>query len=192
MPHRPPIHWQFLTDTLAHYQSQGYAYIEAPWLVPTAVIDITAPRLNEVFNTAEGYLVGSAEQGFLHLMQQGELPAGRYCALTPCFREEAPHTNLRRPYFMKVELIDTTGSDQTAAMVNAAQQWLGSLGNQPVTQVVTASGIDLEVNQIEVGSYGFRRHDGLCWTYGTGIAEPRFSQALAQTSANADTAATPA
>ena len=178
MPHRPPIHWQFLTDTLAHYQSLGYAYIEEPWLVPSAVIEITAPRLNEVFNTAEGYLVGSAEQGFLHLMQQGELPAGRYCALTPCFREEAPHTNLRRPYFMKVELIDTTGSADFQFQEN--HSWISSLGNQPVTQVETASGIDLEVNHIEIGSYGFRRHGGLCWTYGTGLAEPRFSQALAQ------------
>lgn len=37
---------------------------------------------------------------------------------------------------------------------------------------------DLEINNIEVGSYGIRQYKNLFWVYGTGLAEPRFSQAI--------------
>ena len=44
--------------------------------------------------------------------------------------------------------------------------------------VETDEGWDINVGGIEVGSYGSRSiHDHL-WVYGTGLAEPRFSQAL--------------
>lgn len=39
-------------------------------------------------------------------------------------------------------------------------------------------GYDLLLSGIEVGSYGFREYKNNKWIYGTGLAEPRFSQAF--------------
>lgn len=43
-----------------------------------------------------------------------------------------------------------------------------------------ASGIqkDIVFRGIELGSYGIREHKYLKWVYGTGLAEPRFSNVL--------------
>ena len=38
---------------------------------------------------------------------------------------------------------------------------------------------DLEIAGIEVGSYGIRHHELVGhWAFGTGLAEPRYSQAM--------------
>jgi hypothetical protein len=37
---------------------------------------------------------------------------------------------------------------------------------------------DIEINGVEVGSYGYRTYEGFNWIYGTGCAEPRLTQAL--------------
>lgn len=40
----------------------------------------------------------------------------------------------------------------------------------------TAEGIDISLSGTEIGSYGFRKDkEGFTWSYGTGLAEPRFS-----------------
>jgi hypothetical protein len=39
-------------------------------------------------------------------------------------------------------------------------------------------GLDLMINDIEIGSYGQRSVAGFSWIYGTGLALPRFSQAI--------------
>ncbi len=43
--------------------------------------------------------------------------------------------------------------------------------------VATDEGWDLEVNGIEVGSYGFRQSGGRRWACATGLALPRFDVA---------------
>jgi hypothetical protein len=52
-----------------------------------------------------------------------------------------------------------------------------------VDLVMTAEGYDLEIGGIEVGSYAARTADGMSWTCGTGLAEPRFSTAIENKSA---------
>jgi hypothetical protein len=48
--------------------------------------------------------------------------------------------------------------------------------------VQTEIGHDIELNSIEIGSYGWRQHRDIIWAYGTGLAEPRFSIANQSTS----------
>jgi hypothetical protein len=50
--------------------------------------------------------------------------------------------------------------------------------NSSVDIVATDEGYDININGIEVGSYGFREIGDFMWVYGTGLAEPRFSQAV--------------
>jgi hypothetical protein len=44
-----------------------------------------------------------------------------------------------------------------------------------MSEVVTADGLDIEVDGVEVGSYGRRACALGAYDYGTGLAEPRFS-----------------
>ena len=51
--------------------------------------------------------------------------------------------------------------------------------NNVPTAVKTDEGYDLEINGIEVGSYGARYHAKIgWWAYGTGLAEPRYTTAM--------------
>lgn len=94
----PHHNWNDLSKTVEHFTKLGFNYIEVPWLVPHEVSSITAPHaLRGDFSTPVGDLVGSAEQSFVQMMREGLLPKGRYVALTPCFREEKVHNNLKPP-----------------------------------------------------------------------------------------------
>ena len=50
--------------------------------------------------------MASAEQSFLELFLNKKIEYGRYCGITPCFRDETVDY-LHNNFFMKVELIDT-------------------------------------------------------------------------------------
>lgn len=176
----PEHNWANLARTVEHFSHQGFIYIEVPWLVPAEVTAITAPHpLRGDFSTPLGDLVGSAEQSFIHLLQQGQLPKGRYVTLSPCFREEKVHNHLKRPWFMKVELI-AVGENATTELTLLCRHWFETLSGYTVDVVTTDIGLDLELGGIELGSYGYRTHNNLSWTYATGLAEPRFSQAVKQ------------
>lgn len=79
---------------------------------------------------------------------------------------------------MKVELIDV-GRDSTDELTHLCRHWFEQLSGYSVDIVATEIGLDLELGGIELGSYGYREHNDLKWTYATGLAEPRFSQAVA-------------
>lgn len=177
----PKINWNNLTKALEYYTSRGYEYIEVPWIVPSDITKITFDRPEDYsFKTAYGDLVGSAEQSFLFLNHINKLPKGQFCALTPCFRSEPNITNLSRLYFMKLELIHTCDiSEETLLMATlTCQCFFESLLNDNPDIVLTMDGYDIIYNGIELGSYGIRRYNDFEWIYATGIAEPRFSQAL--------------
>lgn len=202
IPHAS-IDWGLLARAVAFYQAQGFKYVEMPWAVSPESVAITCP--DPTFTGAVeglGSLVGSAEQAFLHMDLAGKLGKGRFVALTPCFRLGDYDDDLHHPYFMKVELYvnDAQGLE---AMVDGEVQ--GSMDNGPLLSylhmlsivgqfnrsvlgddeiegvhgVETSEGCDVELNGIEIGSYGIRNHNGHVWVYGTGVAEPRFSQARA-------------
>lgn len=197
------IDWSILSDALNYYRGLGYHYVEVPWVVPEATVDLTIPdprfgvRLaDNVVNGKRygqscmdedepGVLVGSAEQSFLYMEERGLLMPGRYLACTPCFRHEEYTSPLRRPHFMKVELYV---NDLIPGRLDEIVGHAWGFFNQNISQhrdellvVNTPDGFDIEVNGYEVGSYGIRDVKGMRWAYGTGVAEPRFSASLAAT-----------
>lgn len=199
----PKIDYDLLGQAVAEYASRGYTYVEVPWAVSEKVIRATLPSQFPALtmgvkpealdgtrdyprNVLETYdhascLVGSAEQGFLSL----DLKPGKYVGVTPCFRPE-PHTDLlHQIMFMKVELFckfkDAITDNHVERVLTDAREVMGIIGEHDaeITEVKTHEGYDLEVGGIEVGSYGKRSWEGQDWVYGTGLALPRFSVAVA-------------
>lgn len=181
------IDYSLIADAIEYYQDQGYELIDVPWTVPEHVLKITCKE-NHMFENNKylnNYLVGSAEQSFLDLIKRNKLRFGKYCAVTPCFRNDE-EDELHQKYFMKLELIHYANNWWTLntnleMMIHDAQTFFSLFTD--VTVVKTSDersqeSYDIEHNGIELGSYGIRQHENIRWIYGTGIAEPRFSYAL--------------
>ena len=178
----PNINWQLLSEALAYYQTQGYQYVEAPWTVRRNITEITFPKAYEALGHDNGLnndLVGSAEQSFIQLALDGALEKGRYVALTPCFRQEPQISATHRPYFMKVELFDnlTPTEQQLQKTAQLAFDWFKQKTQGKLEIVQTENGLDIHLNEIEIGSYMLQSHQDLQWICATGHAEPRFSVA---------------
>lgn len=165
-----------------HYSRLGYEYIEVPWIVSKDAIDITKPPESQYFDTVFGHLVGSGEQSFLHIYDR--LKSGhKYQCVTPCFRDEV-FDELHQMWFMKLELIEVLDKDAKWAdaledMVDDAWDFFAQFANEDdMEEVDYADSLDIEINRVEVGSYGIRTYEGCSWVFGTGVAEPRLSMAL--------------
>lgn len=188
---RPKIDYDLLARALCEYEARGYEYKECPWTVDANTIRKTIPNIGGAFRLSYGggpdestlwsdgpnFLVGSAEQSFLML----DLPPGRYVGITPCFRYEDHEDILTRYMFMKVELFVTSDETDLRDVIEVAYDVLDALaGRQHKIDVVdTEEGFDFMLGGIEIGSYGERTIGDLSWIYGTGLALPRFSAALA-------------
>lgn len=188
LPRLPEINYALLGEAIAFYKKLGYTYIEAPWAVSDKTVAITCPNPQFSGEVAHmGSLVGSAEQSFLHLDLQRKLGTGKFVACTPCFRigdEEGEH---HFPTFMKVELYQNGEANMVdlLRMIADAGACFRELGADPADLGCpsTDDGWDITLNDLEIGSYGARTHtleDGSYhfWLYGTGLALPRFEQAL--------------
>ena len=188
------IDYSIIAAASEKYAALGYIRIEVPWIVQCAAIAETYPIHDAPEGACEvrrnsrhtGYLVGSAEQSFLQMMLEGRLPPGRYQAISPCFRGDATsHTH--REYFMKLELFATSGGsggdDALDQMMTDALSVMQAHTYQRLELFATDAGHDIgfihpALGELELGSYGRRQSESnpkLTWTYGTGIAEPRFS-----------------
>lgn len=177
------INWRLLADTVKHFEKAGYEYVEVPWLVSDEAIKSTYEGVP--LHSARGLkAVGSGEQSFIELLLQKKLAPGKYVTLTPCFRDEQEITELNQHSFMKVELIDCTPTvDQCEAMMNLCQvHFYQASARKTIVRVKTEDGFDLNLADIEIGSYGIRSFKELKWAYGTAMAEPRFSIALEKAS----------
>lgn len=165
-----------------YYASLGYINIETPWFVSLDAISVTLPSERRPILSALGALVGSAEQGFIQMMLDGTLKPGKYQSTGPCFRDEPNYDDMHRPAFMKTELIwykpERAEESLQVVLNNALSCFRDIFGHYDVATVYTEEGIDLNINGIEIGSYGIRRMQDHSWIYGTGIAEPRFSLAI--------------
>lgn len=182
------IRWQYLSRAFIYY-SFIYKPIEVPWIVSEKAIRATFSPEKIPFETSGGYLVGSAEQSFIELVLNGDLKCGKYMACSPCFRDDKID-NLHKKTFMKVELFHRFKSRQSdinienhiSNMIKNAQCCMRTLNAkldfENIKTIKTDQGFDLEINGIEVGSYGYREFEDIYWVYGTGLAEPRFSTAL--------------
>ena len=61
------ISFKNLADSIEYYQSNGYIRIEAPWLIPPCIDDITKPedKKHYMLQHNDKCLVASGEQSFL-------------------------------------------------------------------------------------------------------------------------------
>lgn len=177
--------WGRLARALAFYQKAGFLRVELDWHAPKEICALTCSDDSRMYTFDGDYLVGSAEQSFIHSQKLGTLPKGRYVSLTPCFRREPKVTETHLLQFMKVELFASHDASPELALefAHLARRFMEEETSHDVNLVMTAEGYDLEIGGIEVGSYAARTIDGMSWTCGTGLAEPRFSTAIENKSA---------
>lgn len=172
----PDINWEILTKAARYYENLGFTRVEVPWLVSEAAVRSTfggesVPIFKGLHN------IGSGEQGFVELMLQGKLPEGKYFTITPCFRDEERETALTRYSFMKLELCVTDMGASMYNVIDSCRTLFETLSGQQTETILVDDTLDIELNGIEIGSYGVRTYMGHRWIYATGLAEPRFSQA---------------
>lgn len=177
------IDYQKIENSIKFYKENGFNRIEAPWWVPNEITKITLPKDSKQYSIINNNkdLVGSAEQGFLYMMNQGLLPEGKYQAVTPCFREETQGI-LKRKYFLKNELIIVNSNllSDMEEVINICFNFFKTQVPREdyLKKVYTNEGIDIEYSGVEIGSYGIRKYKHLKWVYATGCAEPRLTRAI--------------
>lgn len=168
-----------IASAIEYYKDCGYRYLDVPWFVSRESMDVTAPPDKRRCSCFLGELVASGEQSFIELFRTGQIVKGKYQCMTPCFRDEDVVDDLHRNYFFKVELIDLNPDDPDKSLESVLYDAFDFFGNRSYSKievVATEIGYDLNCRGIELGSYGIRSYGNFTWVYGTGIAEPRFSQ----------------
>lgn len=183
------IDYKLVARAIEAYEREGYKYVETPWYVGDEAVAATLPEGKKGFDLGHptlklGKLVGSAEQGFLQMMLDGTLKPGFYQSAGPCFRDEQALDAQHHYSFFKLELINYLDPKEEFAfarvMAHHADMVMWRLFDKEheVKCVPTDAGYDLEINGVEVGSYGYREHAGHRWVYGTGLALPRATFAV--------------
>lgn len=177
------IDYKLLSEFAEFYRKLGFRPMEVDWIVDWRADAATRPQDREPINVNDGKhrLVGSGEQGFINHIMKGNKLNGRFYTITPCFRTEPVIDELHLPQFMKLELFSTVDSVLDLIRTKeCAICELTSVDIERIKRVGSDGGLDIEVDGIEVGSYGrrwFQFLDGLSfdYAYGTGLALPRFT-----------------
>ena len=181
------IDYQLLHESIHFYESYDYQRIETPWLVTKAISDITKPPgassyvVKKDCETKEKVFVASGEQGFLYLINKGHLPSeGQFQTITPCMRNDS-FDQIHTKYFMKNELIwyspKVMCADNALIVAQHALKFFKLMAPNASMKIVNTGDLswDIELDGVEIGSYGVRKSLICNWVYGTGLAEPRFS-----------------
>ena len=172
------INYNRIHRSIEYYRSKSYQRVESPWTVTKPVSEITKPKGSKEWTIIEKdkVLVASGEQSFLYMYLKGFLPKGKFQTVTPCFRDET-FDELHTKYFMKNELIitDDVTIENLSKIVEDAKNFLEVEINHKIEVVNTELGYDLEIDGMELGSYGIRNCGYLDWIFVTGLSEPRTS-----------------
>jgi hypothetical protein len=175
------------------WQAQGLQYVDLPWVVPKEFSDATRPAECRDLRTFHGSFVASGEQSFLQLWEAGQLAGARgYVGWTPCLRDDKldathQHGFMKAEWFVPVVAVnprDAYGSlmQLVKIQVEVFRLVAKDCGEpmQGSIEVVEmgAEQLDIELNGIEIGSYGRREFRGRHYLYGTALALPRFTQAM--------------
>lgn len=178
------INYDYVANAIFYYKGLGYKYMNAPWFVSRETMEVTAPPDRRYCSSFLGDLVASGEQSFIEMHKQGKLPKGLHQCATPCFRDEPVVDHIHKNYFFKVELIDVMPQDPGRSLSRMIDDALflfrQVLPNAEVVNGDVYGVTDIQAEGLELGSYGIRGHGNFTWVYGTGLAEPRFSQAVAR------------
>ncbi len=176
------INYKLINDSIDYYQNIGFERIETPWLITEAVDSITRPKNVEPFivQAKKKNLIASGEQAFLYLYLKEYLPKGKFQTVTPCFRNDSfdfTHTK----YFIKNELIQTIDvtHKELSKIVDSALEFYQQFFTTKLLVVSNdTNGLDIMLDDYELGSYGIRECNFLKWIYGTACAEPRTSKLI--------------
>lgn len=175
------------------WRTRGFRYVDLPWMVPKEFSDATRPAECRDLPTLFGSFVASGEQSFLQLWAAGQLSGARgYVGWTPCLRDDKLD-ELHQHGFMKAEwfapLPDDDGCDWHARLMQLVMsqaeifRLVAQHSYQPLRAPVRIvelgpEQVDIELNGIEIGSYGRREFRGQPYLYGTALALPRFTLAM--------------
>ena len=192
------IDWTIMGRSVSHYTVRGFEYVEVPWIVDQRYSMLTAPsgtsniQVSGFVNNPSinnDYFVASAEQAFIQMMDNKQLVKDKfYQTVSPCLRDDVVD-KLHQTQFMKNELFLFTDDEEHA---NWCLQKMIANARMLFKHFVSADDISLEdiddpralvqtdinVNGIEVGSYGIRKIGFMFIVFGTGIALPRFTIAM--------------
>jgi len=175
---------------MEYYTSKGFKYIDTPWIIPEEPHAATVPfdqDDNRYYDNKlpDGFLVGSAEQGFIHEWTDDAHSFqlnSKYMSFSPCFRSEGKYDIYHKRYFLKLELfIPVHHFTETVltSIIDDAYNFFTTNGKK--VKVIKIDDTQSDIVTIntgaELGSYGFRIYHpmNLQYFFGTGIAEPRFS-----------------
>lgn len=159
-----------------------------PGLVDPDVMAHTCPpgvHDDRLYGAGTDTVVASAEQSFLQLDKDGELPPGSWMALTPCYRDEPILDDVHLPVFLKLELIRLSEESNFYSkpdalwLANEMRRFFSEFYGMDTSVLETPDGYDVMYDDLELGSFGVRKTmTGKSYVYGTGLAEPRASIAL--------------
>lgn len=162
-------------DAISFYKEKGFEPISVPYIVEKKYNDYTKPEdAKDQKQHLDLEYIASAEQSFIKMLLEGDLLENQHQALTPCYRPEKNLSESHQQVFLKLELF--AKYDWLDYMIEDCFEFF-TAKCYAVDIVKTDIGYDIELNGIEIGSYGLRNIEGQVFTYGTGLAEPRFSYA---------------
>lgn len=174
------------------WQSAGAHVVNLPWMASQAAMDATRPperSPNSDIGTSFGFLVASGEQSFMDLREDDWANGQTYLGWTPCFRHEPTFDSTHHYYFVKAEVFVPVEENKIAEEVDRVRN-IAMMGFESALRLSNhtarlefrqtgAAAYDIECNGIEVGSYGARQFKGKWYVFGTALAEPRWSEAVA-------------
>ncbi len=170
-----PIDYTNIARAMTEYTAMGYRHANLPWCAPIEAIKAT--YAGPVTSCGREIMVGSAEQSFVAAALANTLEADTpYVACTPCWRDEVEgefHTRA----FLKVELFAFSHQNKySEKFIDDAHKVFNILApDANIEFPITDIGIDATMAGIEIGSFGERVIPQFMFSYGTGLAEPRFS-----------------
>lgn len=186
------INAEYLSTAQLFYEKYGFIVTPTPWLVTKESYIATCPpgvvSSNHLWKAPNQlYHVASAEQGFIEMQLRGDPIPQKAQSTTPCFRYEQKFDKYHLPFFYKLELFDRdTSHAALSSMTSLARQLFATLGVDTHLEATGDGSFDLVTARgLELGSYGIRHLQGHEWTYGTGLALPRFEQALQKNQSSA-------
>lgn len=163
------------------FKSCGYEFISVPYVVNKDIVGYTLPEGREAHAHGEyGYYVGSAEQSIYQLIEDGGVLPKKCLAITPCQRDESILDESHLEIFLKIELISFDLGFDHRNIRDDVLNFYDSLNIANITTVVQDDNVsyDININDVEVGSYGYRWFKNVLVSYGTGLALPRLEYAI--------------
>lgn len=166
-------------SAMSFFKDKGYRFITVPMLVDEDIVNLTLPSDCAAKYHNDKCYVGSAEQSIYQLIKEGKDLPSKVLAITPCQRDDTID-EFHQEIFLKIELACTDNTVTYHDIAIDVMEYYNTLTDNAKYVDFTDfdNTCDIEINTIEVGSYGMREYNGRIIHFGTGLALPRFLQAI--------------